>query len=120
MSLAARHLEAHGMATVIMGCARDIVEYCGVPRFLFSDFPLGNAAGKPFDTPSQRDTFELALRVLEAAPAARTTVQSPLRWREDPSWKRDFCNLDPLSKDDLEQRRQAFDEQNTIARHKRM
>jgi hypothetical protein len=120
VSLAARHLEAHGMATVIMGCARDIVEYCGVPRFLFSDFPLGNAAGKPFNTPSQRDTFELALRVLEAAPAARTTVQSPLRWSEDPSWKRDFCNLDHLSKDDLEQRRQAFDEQKTIARHKRM
>ena len=120
VSLAARHLETHGIATVIMGCARDIVEYCGVPRFLFSDFPLGNAAGKPFNTPSQRDTFELALRVLEAAPAARTTVQSPLRWSEDPSWKRDFCNLDHLSKDDLEQRRQAFDEQKTIARHKRM
>ncbi len=27
----------------------DIVEYCGVPRFLFSDFPLGNAAGRPHD-----------------------------------------------------------------------
>ena len=120
MSLAARHLEAHGIPTVIMGCARDIVEHCGVPRFLFSDFPLGNAAGKPFDTQSQRDTFELALRVLEMAPAARTTVQSPIRWSEDVSWKRDFCNLDHLSTEELEQRRQAFDEQKAIAQSKRI
>jgi hypothetical protein len=63
-----------------MGCAKDIVEHCGVPRFLFSDFPLGNSAGKPFDVASQRETLELALQVLESAPAARTTVQNPIRW----------------------------------------
>jgi hypothetical protein len=63
--------------------AKDIVEFVGVPRFLFSDFPLGNAAGWPRDPQSQAFTLELALRVLETAPAARTTVQSPLRWSED-------------------------------------
>jgi hypothetical protein len=83
LSLAARYLEANGIATVIMGCAKDIVEYVGVPRFLFSDFPLGNSAGRPRDPVSQSFTLELALRVLEAAPAARTTVQSPLRWSDD-------------------------------------
>jgi hypothetical protein len=36
VSLVARHLEADGLPTVIMGCAKDIVEHCGVPRFLFS------------------------------------------------------------------------------------
>ena len=82
VSLVARHLEANGIPTVIMGCAKDIVEYCGVPRLLFSDFPLGNSAGRPFDAESQALTLELALRVLETAPAARTTVQSPLRWSE--------------------------------------
>src|SRR5438445_4480281 len=40
-------------------------------RFLFSDFPLGNSAGRPFDVESQASTLELALRVLESAPAAR-------------------------------------------------
>ena len=79
VSLAARPLEESGIATVVMGCAKDIVEYVGVPRFLFSDFPLGNAAGRPHDAASQALTLELALRVLEPAPAARTTVQSPLR-----------------------------------------
>src|SRR5204862_8193502 len=36
VSLVARHLEANGLPTVVMGCAKDIVEYCGVPRFVFS------------------------------------------------------------------------------------
>ena len=60
MSLVARHLEAGGIATVIMGCAKDIVEHCGVPRFVWSDFPLGNSAGRPFEADSQRQTVELA------------------------------------------------------------
>ena len=83
-SLAARALEESGIATVVMGCAKDIVEYVGVPRLLFSDFPLGNAAGRPKDADSQAFTLELALRVLETAPAARTTVQSPLRLERQP------------------------------------
>ena len=82
VSLAARLLEANGIATVVMGCAKDIVEYVGVPRFVFSDFPLGNAAGRPNDPDSQAATLELALALLEKAPAARTTVQSPLLWSQ--------------------------------------
>ena len=119
MSLVARHLEAHGIPTVIMGCAKDIVEYCGVPRFLFSDFPLGNAAGRPFDVESQALTLELALRVLETAPVARTTVQSPLRWREDASWKLDFSNLDRMTPEQIAERRREFDEIKAIAKTKR-
>ena len=119
VSLVARHLEAGGIPTVIMGCAKDIVEYCGVPRFLFSDFPLGNSAGRPFDPDSQALTLELALRVLEAAPAARTTVQSPLRWSEDAAWKLDFSNLDRMTPEQIAERRQEFDEIKAIARAKR-
>ena len=119
VSLVARHLEAHGIATVIMGCARDIVEHCGVPRFLFSDFPLGNSAGRPFDVDSQAQTLELALRVLESAPAARTTVQSPLRWSEDASWKRDYLDLTKLSPATIAERRKEFDEGKSVARARR-
>ena len=109
MSLVSRHLEANGIPTVIMGAAKDIVEHCGVPRFLFSDFPLGNSAGKPHDTESQAQTLELALRVLETAPGPRTTVQSPQRWSDDASWKLDFNNLAKLTPEDLEERRKEFD-----------
>jgi D-proline reductase (dithiol) PrdB len=109
VSLVARELEAGGIPTVIMGCAKDIVEHCGVPRFLFSDFPLGNSTGRPFDVESQAATLELALRVLESAPAPRTSVQSPQRWSEDAAWKLDYNNLVRLTPEEIEQRRQEFD-----------
>ena len=119
VSLAARHLEENGISTVIMGCAKDIVEHCGVPRFLFSDFPLGNSSGRPFDRASQRQTLELALRVLESAPGTRTTVQSPLRWSEDASWKLDYLDLTKLSPEKIAERRKEFDDVKSIARAKR-
>jgi D-proline reductase (dithiol) PrdB len=116
VSLAARALEESGIATVVMGCAKDIVEYVGVPRFLFSDFPLGNAAGRPRDRASQGFTLDLALRLLAGAPAPRTTVQSPLLWSDCPDWKLDYCNINRLSPDEISRRRAEFDRQKTIAR----
>src|ERR1044071_3974723 len=99
-----------------MGCAKDIVEYVGVPRFLFSDFPLGNPAGRPNDRESQEVTLELALRVLISAPAPRTTVQSPRRWSDDPAWKLDFSNIARLSPEEIARRRAEFDRQKEIAK----
>jgi D-proline reductase (dithiol) PrdB len=116
MSLAARHLEANGIATVVMGCAKDIVEHCGVPRLLFSDFPLGHAAGKPHDRASQELTLELALRLLESAPGSRTTLQSPLRWSESPEWKLDYSNPERASPEELAQARKEMDEGKAIAK----
>jgi hypothetical protein len=116
ISLVARHLEAHGISTVVMGCAKDIVEHAAAPRFLFSDFPLGNSAGRPHDPKSQTLTVELALRVVESAPGPQTTVQSPLRWSMDASWKRDYANVALLSAEELARRRRDFDAQKEIAR----
>ena len=109
VSLAARHLEANGISTVIMGCAKDIVEHCGVPRFLFSDFPLGNAAGRPFDVASQHTTLAMALNLLETAKAPRTTFVSPLEWSEDHSWKWDYSNPARASADAIARKREEFD-----------
>jgi D-proline reductase (dithiol) PrdB len=111
LSLVARSLEESGIATVVMGCAKDIVEFVGVPRFLFSDFPLGNGAGRPDDRASQTYTLDLALRLLEIAPAPRTTVQSPLIWSTSPAWKRDYCNIARLSPAEIQRRRAEFDRQ---------
>ena len=118
-ALVARHLEQNGIPTVIMGCAKDIIEHAAVPRFLFSDFPLGNSAGKPKDVASQAETLELALRLLETAPGARTTMQSPLRWSEDASWKLDYNNIAQMSPEELARRRAEFDRQKEIARGNR-
>ena len=116
MALVARQLEAGGIATVIMGAAKDIVEHAGVPRLLFSDVPLGNAAGLPHDAASQDFTLELALRVLESAPAPRTTVQSPLRWPGSARWRDDYLDVTRLSPADIERERAGFEQQAAIAR----
>jgi hypothetical protein len=107
MSLVARHLEAAGIATVVMGAAKDIVETCGVPRFVFSDVPLGNAAARPHDAASQDATLELALGLLERAFAPRTTVQNPLRWNGRADWKDHAMNVAKLTAEEIEHRRTA-------------
>ncbi len=109
VTLAARALEEAGISTVVMGCARDIVEHVGAPRLLFSDFPLGNAAGRPNDRASQLQTAELAVRLLAEADAPRSTMRSPLKWNGAAGWKRDYCNVDLLSPQQLAARRQEFD-----------
>jgi hypothetical protein len=119
-SLLARYLEANGISTVVMGAAKDIVEYCGVPRFLFSDFPLGNSAAKPNDSSSRTLNFELALSLLEGATAARTTVQSPLIWSTDPSWKLDYSNLEKLSPAEVARLSEEAEHARITARELRM
>ncbi len=99
MSLVARHLEAAGIPTVIVGSARDIVEECGVPRFVFVDFPLGNPCGKPWDAAMQRRIVGLAFDVLESAPAPRTTVQAPEVWdAADEGWRDRFMLVDDTNR----------------------
>jgi hypothetical protein len=105
VSLIANYLEANGIPTVLMGCAKDIVEYCGVPRFLFCDFPLGSPAGRARDAASQRAALEMALRLFEAAPGPRTTVQLPIRWSDNPDWKLGFFNVERMSPEELERDR---------------
>ncbi len=109
VSLAARALEDAGISSVIMGCATDIVERVGVPRFLFNDFPLGNAAGLPGNPDSQLEIARLALRLLENAVRPRTTVQSPFVWNGSLEWKRDYSNAALLSEEEIANRRREFD-----------
>ena len=95
MSLVARALEADGIPTVVIGSARDIVEECGVARFLFNDFPLGNPCGVPYDVEMQRAIARHALDLLESARLPRTTVQTPFRFAADESWRERYARVDP-------------------------
>jgi len=101
VSLVARHLEAGGIPTVIVGSARDIVEECGVPRFLFSDFPLGNPFGAPGDGSTQRAIVDHALDLLESATLPRTTVQVPFAWSGGSDWKDRYARIDPERAEEL-------------------
>ena len=82
MSLISRYLEAHGVPTVVMGTARDIVEHCGVARFLFVDYPLGSPCGAP------GNVFQQALDLLAQAEGPRTTREAGYRWGKGEDWKR--------------------------------
>lgn len=97
VSLIARYLESQDIPTVIMGCALDIVEHAGVPRYWWSDFPLGHSAGKPHNPESQQETLTGALNLFDAATQARTTHYSPQVWSTDNSWQQDFMSTAHLN-----------------------
>ncbi|MEZ5376033.1 MAG: hypothetical protein R2733_05915 [Acidimicrobiales bacterium] len=117
MSLGARQIEVAGIPTVVIGSARDIVEECGVPRFLFVDFPLGNPCGKPYDAEMQRSIVGLGLDLLERAFVPRTTVQAPVVWDADDGWRERFMHVGDDNRAELaaagEARRNLQDESRT-------
>ena len=107
MSLVARHLEENGIPTVVVGSARDIVEECGVARFLFTDFPLGNPCGRPGDKQMQRAIMDLALELLESAWRPRTTLQAPFVWSQDETWRKVFMHVSDENREVLKKAGQA-------------
>lgn len=110
MSLVARHLESNGIATLVLGSAIDIVEHCGVPRYLHSDFPLGNPCGTPYDSAMQQQIMQQALELLQNAKTPNSTARTPFVWSEDNSWRDDYAHVDNSNREKLrvkgEQRRQ--------------
>ena len=86
MSLVARHLEAEGIPTVILACARDITANAFPPRAVYLDYPLGNPAGRPFDPENQRAVLGAALDLLESATAPGAIADLPHRWSDDDEW----------------------------------
>ena len=111
MSLAARVLEKGGISTVVIGSARDVVEECGVPRFLFNDFPLGNPCGKPGDREMKIQITTIALGMLSGCIHPRTTVQSQFIWnaKNNDDWRINYMrvhegNREALAHEGKEQR----------------
>ena len=104
MSLIARHLEQNGIPCVVIGSARDIVEHAGVARFVFTDFPLGNPAGLPWQAGMQKAVVGLALDLLERAEAPRSTVVAPFAWNGDPGWRGVYNRVTPENAEYLRQK----------------
>jgi len=103
VSLVARHLEANGIATVIIGSALDIVAHCGVPRFVFTDFPLGNPCGEPFNSLMQRQIVAAGMDLLAGAAQPRSIVRMPLRWNND-DWRERYMEVRPEDRAELARR----------------
>jgi D-proline reductase (dithiol) PrdB len=104
VSLVARHLEANGIPTVIIGSALDIVEHCGVPRYVYTDFPLGNPCGNPFDPDVQKQIVAAAIDLLENAREPRSTVQLTVNASADQSWRDRYMAVSPEDRATLAER----------------
>jgi D-proline reductase (dithiol) PrdB len=95
VSLTARYLEENGIPTVIIGSALDIVTHCAVPRFLFTDLPLGNPLGIPGDKRMQQRVVDLALSLFESATQPNMVVKAPVRWSESDEWRVRYAQVKP-------------------------
>ena len=93
MSLVARHLEHCAIPSIVVGSALDIIEHVGVPRYLHTDFPLGNPLGTPFDREMQRQHVDMALALLNEACQANTVSRSPFSWQGDAGWRDDYSRV---------------------------
>ena len=116
MSLVSRRLEENGIPTVIIGSALDVVEHCGVARYLHTDFPLGNPCGMPGDIFSQVGIVRRALSLLEEAEAPKTTWRSSLSWRGGDKWRDDYSRVDDSNRDQLRERGERRRQQQLAAK----
>lgn len=87
---------------MVIGSALDVVEHCGVPRFLFTDFPLGNPCGHPWRRDMQKAIVRQALALLETARSPRTMVRAPYGWKEDdPDWRSRYGRVNAAERERL-------------------
>lgn len=105
------------MPTVIIGSALDIVEHCGVPRFLFVDFPLGNPCGKPWDRAMQQRIVRQAVSLFETIDAPQTTIVSSEVWGDD-GWRDRYMAVNDANRDELARRGEELRRRRSSREHR--
>ncbi len=101
---------------MIIGSALDVVENCGVARYLHTDYPLGNPCGEPGDIRSQIGIVHQALKLLKKAKAPETTHRSTLGWRQGDGWRDDYAKVDDSNREALRQRGENRRQQQAAAK----
>ena len=86
MCLVARHLEARGIPTLVLGSALDIFTAGRPPRGVFVDYPLGHSSGKPFDAADQLRIVRAAVQGFERLQVPGEILQLPADWGND-DWR---------------------------------
>ncbi len=89
------------MPTVILGSALDIVTHCAVPRYLFTDFPLGNPCGAPGDAAMQDRIVRSAVDLFETAAEPMTVVRSAELWPHGDGWRPRYAEVRPEDRERL-------------------
>ena len=78
----------------MIGSARDIVESVAVPRFAFTDLPLGNPVGPADDPTQQRRILSEALAFAASAAHARSSEVIAVEWNGHPDWRDSYMSLE--------------------------
>ena len=68
---------------------------------MFSDFPLGNPCGQPWNGDMQAAIVGAALDVLETARQPRTTVMAPFAWNNGSDWRARYNRVEPADRERL-------------------
>lgn len=106
MSLVARYLEENALPTVVFSNARDITQSAHPPRTVFTNYPLGNPCGRPFDARNQRAILNVGLELLEHATWSGSVIDTPHVWSENRDWMRlIFSDEQPFLSPEAEQAR---------------
>ncbi len=77
------------------------MSWCGTPRYVFNDLPLGNPLGRPYDEQTQRKTVEIALELAASATQPGTCVETAVRWSDDDEWKSAYARVDESNRAEL-------------------
>lgn len=93
VSLVARHLEAHGIPTLCLGSAFDILRAGQPPRAVFLDYPLGHSGGRTFDRADQRRVLQDALQGFETLRAPGQILTLANHWGDD-AWRAEAASTD--------------------------
>lgn len=89
MCLVARHLEAHGIPTLCVGSALDILRAGRPPRASFVDYPLGHSVGKPHDRADQRAIVQAALNGFVTLTEPGALLVQPVQWDASGAWRQE-------------------------------
>jgi D-proline reductase (dithiol) PrdB len=92
---------------VVVGSAMDIVKHCGVARYCYSDFPLGNPCGKPGNKGMQLAIIKQALGLFESAQAPDYIERTAHSWSADDSWREGYAKVDDTNREELRLRGEA-------------
>ena len=86
MCLISRYLEENGLPTVSIGSALDIFQSGKPPRAVFTNYPLGHSAGKPFDEEDQYSIFIQAIDMFKPKGTYKTIRVLNNHWG-DKTWE---------------------------------
>lgn len=76
--------------------------WCGVPRYVYNDLPLGNPLGPPFDREAHKRSIMTALSLVESATEPKV-VETGMTWPGDTDWKQNYMRIDDSNRELLKQ-----------------